>query len=62
VPPDQVAPKPLITGVDLIAMGLKESPLLGRIASALYDAQLNEEFASPDQARQAARKLIAENE
>jgi len=62
IPSDRVSPKPLVTGDDLIAMGLREGPALGRIASAIYEAQLNEEFDTPDQARRAAEKLIAEDQ
>ena len=62
IPPGQVAPRPMVTGSDLMAMGLSEGPRLGNIASTLYDAQLNGEFASRKQAIAAARKLIAETE
>jgi len=62
IPPDQVAPEPMVNGGDLIKMGLKEGPRLGKIASTLYDAQLNNEFASRKQALAAARKLIAQME
>ena len=61
IPADQVAPRPMVSGADLIAMGMVEGPLLGQIASTLYDAQLNEEFSSPEHAGKAAEKLIAEN-
>jgi hypothetical protein len=62
IPPEQIAPKPMVSGADLMTMGLSESPLLGRIASDLYDAQLNEEFSSRRQALAAAGKLIAQSE
>ena len=62
IPPDQVAPKPMVTGSDLMAMGLSEGVRLGQIASDLYDAQLNEEFDSRRQALAAARKLVAQGE
>ena len=62
IPPGQVAPRPMVTGGDLMKMGLSEGPRLGKIASDLYDAQLNEEFASRRGALAAARKLIAETE
>ncbi|MBC8372841.1 MAG: hypothetical protein H8E53_04545 [Planctomycetes bacterium] len=52
----------MVTGSDLMAMGLSEGVRLGRIVSDLYDAQLNEEFASRKQALAAARKLIAKTE
>jgi tRNA nucleotidyltransferase/poly(A) polymerase len=62
IPPHQIAPRPMVTGSDLMAMGLSEGVRLGQIASELHDAQLNEEFASRRQALAAARKLIAESE
>jgi len=60
IPSDRAAPRPLVTGNDLIAMGLAEGPRLGRIAKKLYDAQLNEEFETRRQALSAARRLMAE--
>jgi poly(A) polymerase len=61
IPAELIAPKPMVSGADLIEMGLREGPQLGRIASAIYDAQLNEEFATRSGARQAAQELISEN-
>jgi len=61
IPPGQIAPRPMVTGGDLMKMGLSEGPRLGNIASALYDAQLNEEFDSRKQALAAAKKLIAQS-
>ena len=62
IPPDQAEPEPLVTGADLMTLGLSEGVRLGQIASDLYDAQLNEEFDSRRQALAAAKKLIAQNE
>ena len=62
IPPDQVAPKPMVTGSDLMKMGLSEGVRLGQIASDLYNAQLNEEFDSRRQALAAAGKLIAQDQ
>jgi tRNA nucleotidyltransferase/poly(A) polymerase len=62
ISPDQVTPEPMVTGADLMTLGLSEGILLGQISAAIYDAQLNEEFDSPDQAIAAAKKLIAESE
>jgi poly(A) polymerase len=61
IPADQVAPTPMVTGDDLKTMGLSEGIRLGQIASALYNAQLNEEFASRRQALDAAKELIAQD-
>jgi len=60
IPSDRIAPRPFVTGDDLIAMGLGEGPRLGRIARKLYDAQLNEEFETRRQALKAAARLAAE--
>ena len=61
IPPDQIAPPPMVTGADLIALGLTEGPRLGKIAAHLYDAQLNEQFASQAEALAAAKKIVAED-
>ncbi|MBT3199504.1 MAG: CCA tRNA nucleotidyltransferase [Phycisphaerales bacterium] len=61
IPPDKIAPAPLVTGADLIKLGLRESPQLGSIASSLYNSQLNEEFETRQQAMIEAEKLVADN-
>ena len=45
-----VAPEPLITGDDLIAMGLPPGPRFKRLLAAAYDAQLNGETPTRDDA------------
>ncbi|WP_428389367.1 CCA tRNA nucleotidyltransferase [Mucisphaera sp.] len=52
-----VDPKPLITGEDLIAAGIKPSPKLGQLLTHAYDAQL--EGLIHDEA--SARKWLAEH-
>ena len=37
-------PPPLLTGSDLLAMGIAEGPGLGQVLKALETAQLNEEI------------------
>ena len=58
IPADQIAPEPYVTGDELIAMGLREGPCLGRLLRQLYDAQLNGEITSREQARALARRFI----
>ena len=58
IPADRVAPPPLVTGSDLLAMGLEEGPRFGRVLDALYDAQLNETLATRRAALRAARERI----
>jgi poly(A) polymerase len=41
LPPEQVRPKPLLTGDDLIAAGYKPGPLFKEILTAVEDAQLD---------------------
>ena len=58
IPTDQIAPPPLVTGADLMALGLAEGPRLGRILRDLYDAQLNEDFATRAEAMERTRQMI----
>ncbi len=60
IPKDRIAPVPLVTGEDLKKLGLSEGRKLGLIVRKLYDAQLNEEFASRREALAAARRLVKE--
>ncbi|KKN97027.1 hypothetical protein LCGC14_0162780 [marine sediment metagenome] len=60
IDPDQIAPPPLVSGEDLLGLGLSESPKLGRILNKLYDAQLNEELKSRRTALAEARRMVTE--
>jgi poly(A) polymerase len=42
---------PLLTGDELIALGLKPGPELGALLAELREKQLSDELASPEQAR-----------
>jgi poly(A) polymerase len=53
-----VAPAPFITGDTLIKMGATPNPQFRQWIDALYDRQLEGEFADKEQALAAARKLI----
>ncbi len=57
IDPEQIAPPPFVTGDDLIALGMRPGPELGRLHRALYDAQLNEELGSREAALAAAASL-----
>ena len=43
---EAAAPKPLVQGRDLIALGLKPGPLFGQILKKTYEAQLDGKFAT----------------
>ena len=58
IPDDKVAPPPLVTGADLLEMGAKEGPTLGRVLKKLYDAQLDERITAKRQALTVARGLL----
>jgi poly(A) polymerase len=45
-----IRPEPLVTGKDLIALGLAPGPLFGRIIDAVYELQLDEQLADKQQA------------
>jgi poly(A) polymerase len=47
---EQIKPKPLVGGRDLIEMGLKPGPAFGRLLGEVYDLQLEERVASRDEA------------
>ncbi|MEM0915030.1 MAG: CCA tRNA nucleotidyltransferase [Planctomycetota bacterium] len=53
-----VAPDPLVTGDDLIAMGHKPGPAFKRLLDAVYDAQLDGEVAERDAALAHLRRLV----
>jgi poly(A) polymerase len=59
IPPEELAPPPLITGEDLIAAGRQPGPEFKRILDTLYTAQLNNELRTRDQALQRLRVLLA---
>ena len=53
---EAVRPEPLITGRDLIAMGLEPGPHFGPILDRVYDAQLEGEVATREEAMTLARQ------
>lgn len=60
IPPDQIAPPPLVTGDDLIALGLTPGPLFGAVLEALYDEQLDNRITQREQALERMRRLVVD--
>ena len=55
---DKPLPEPLLTGADLIEMGLAEGPALGKLLAEAYDAQLNLEVRTRKDALARVRERI----
>jgi poly(A) polymerase len=55
IPPENIRPTPLLTGDDLIALGLEPGPRFKQILSAVEDAQLEGRLQSKDEAIQFVR-------
>ncbi|MBI4581036.1 MAG: hypothetical protein HY718_15135, partial [Planctomycetes bacterium] len=58
IPADQIAPPPLVTGDDLIALGLEPGPLFGKVLDALYDEQLDNRLTDREQALERMRQIV----
>lgn len=56
---EEKAPKNILMGRHLLEMGLKPSPLMGRIIAAVYEMQLDGRVHTLEEAKEAARKMIA---
>jgi poly(A) polymerase len=55
----ELAPKALIDGSHLIALGLKPGPLFSRVLRAVYDAQLEGAVKTPDEAISMAKAVAS---
>jgi len=55
---EQIAPPPLLTGHDLIALGYRPGPLFKTILTAIETAQLEGEIATADEARHFVRRVF----
>lgn len=53
------APMPLITGNDLLSLGMKPGPQVGAILDQIREAQMLDEVVTQDEAIRLARSLIA---
>jgi poly(A) polymerase len=56
IPAEQIRPKPLLTGDDLIAMGYAPGPRFKQILAALEDAQLEGRLRNANEAREFVRR------
>jgi len=52
------APRHLLLGRHLLALGLKPGPRIGEIIRAVYERQLDGEVATTDEAIAAARRIL----
>ncbi len=57
-PPEEINPPPLITGKDLIALGLQPGPEFKEILETVRDAQLNGEIHTHEEALALVRKRM----
>lgn len=57
-----LAPQPLVTGEDLIAMGMAPGPVFKRVLDGVYDAQLEGKVGSLEEARALAAVLAGGGE
>jgi len=55
---EQLKPKPLLTGHDLIAAGYQPGPAFARLLKAVEDAQLEGEIITPEEALDLVRRLF----
>lgn len=60
IPADQIAPPPLVTGDDLIALGLAPGPGFKDLLEYTYSAQLNNEIGDRDEALLLLAKRVRE--
>jgi len=59
IAPEEVAPQRLVTGDDLLTLGVVPGPVLGALLDDLYRRQLNGELTDRDQALAVAKERIA---
>ena len=59
IPPQVAAPAPLLTGDDLLVMGMKPGPELGAILREARELQLEENLRTRDEALAWARQRLA---
>jgi hypothetical protein len=58
MPPEVLKPQPLLTGHDLLALGLKPGPLVGKILAEVEELQLEERLKTRDEALEFARTRV----
>ena len=55
---EEIKPEPLITGNDLIALGLKPGPIFSKILDAIKDDQLEQRITTKEEALERAKELV----
>ena len=60
MPPEVLKPAPLLTGKDVLGLGLKPGPLVGQILREVEEAQLEERLRSREEALAFARRRVDE--
>ncbi|HEV2704957.1 MAG TPA: HD domain-containing protein [Pyrinomonadaceae bacterium] len=55
---ERTAPAPILMGRHLLEMGLRPSPLVGRVVAAVYELQLDNRVRTLAEAQEAARAII----
>ena len=58
MPEEQIRPRPLITGDDLIAAGYKPGPQFKELLTAVEDAQLDGSINTREEALELVRKIV----
>jgi poly(A) polymerase len=58
VPEEVLRPEPLITGIDLIALGLKPGPLFKIILSDVENLQLDGKLSTKEEAITAIKEFV----
>jgi hypothetical protein len=62
IPKGRIAPPPLVTGDDLIALGVPPGPVYTRVLDAIYRGQQNEELNERSEALDMARRMLGESD
>jgi len=60
-PADRLNPPSLVSGADLIAMGLRPGKLFRQLLEAVRDAQLNEQLSTKDDAMALIKRLLEQH-
>ncbi len=60
LPPEEIAPPPLVNGNDLIAMGMEPGPIFGELLEEVRDAELEGKLESKEDGLELVRKLLRE--
>ncbi len=61
-PPEKLDPSPLITGDDLLEIGISQGPKFSKILTAVRTAQLDEKIMTRDQAIEMAKQIDVKSE